>query len=1413
MAKKFYLNDAAASYSPAAAKGAWDDTTNQPNIGQLGTFPSGDPSGSDARAETSTTNNWDVLLNTFVSDPLWGAVSFKTSDKIRGVIGFQESNAAANMMTHLHIWVTVGDSDTVRGTLLNDSIGSEEWPTTAAGVDTGLLSVANNVNAQAGDHIVIEIGYQAQNTSASSFTGTDYYGNNDPTQSDLIDGDTNVGVNFSWIEFSTVFPPEVVLLGSTHNTNSGSHTVSAIPQPNDLIVIVTEASGNTADTAPTDNNTHGGTYTQIANPVKNSSADKLAVYVRTEFIQYKTATTFTHNPGTSTGGGLSVYAIRGMAKVGAAAIRQFAVQSNQASGTPAPTFGVAALTANPILSAVFNQTNPAGITPKSGYTRGVNTGYATPTSGLAVMTTPNGETGTAITWGSSSASAFCSLAIEFDSSVTLLENQQDTFPGSSLSSSLWYDNTQSGATQTVSGNAVHLTAPASTPNALAEVETQQRYNFVGSHAFVKMVVTQVADVNAEAGMTVYHDEYGNQMQLIVTNGNLVAGYLIAGVTTTVASIAYNASTMAWIRIRESGGTIFFDYSSDGNSWTNLGSVATNVMVWGVDLVRSSVLAYDGDSNASAEVGVFSNYNISQSKTKTFTADGIVKGTNTKTFTVDGIIQGKNTNTITFTVDGVVNDNTGTPSTGDIIKELMAIAPIGTLKNNAAYVAPSGSNAGYTRMTQAVNSQTGELEYTKTLPSAFIIEADLWAGGGNGADAAYVYWGCTATATDEDQSWGGYVVALDEYSGDDFPIQLQYGGTRLASSAYPYPIANSTIRKLKVVVDGTRIRVYVNKVLLIDYTDTTRTLGTLIGVGGRTGGFNEEHRCYRLYVYSIASPYHPTISTGALSGLKYRSIDVMKLTKDFTINDQLSRTQKQAVISTLFLNFNLTHIAISVPLDTDADYIPSGIVPVPGTVVSEVQEWCDVIHGAGLGVIFRGDYNELERDNTTANWNFILAVGVNRFPRGSAASAATDGRTTWLGKLYQLIVNNPTWYQDGDIFAPMPERTENNTEFVSISSITRVGTTATVTTSGNHNVGNGQPVTIQGSNQSDYNGSFIATVLNSTQFTIQVANNPTTPATGTMNILFGVSVFDDGNSWIGNDGSGVNANYAQFFEDLITIANNAFSLIGKNVKTGFSSNNYSEIQSGWIQTGLFTAQGRIAVDHYGSDHSMSEMYNNLVGIALSIGQVIDHEEWSDYWNGALDDQTRQDYLVHMYDTFAQMLSEGIYEMLNYWGGWSVGIGEGILTDTSGGQLTSFDITPWGQVLSAYFANPSPPVVLGTHGIPYGYYLNGVLLKTPVGFERQYVYAKNDYITLTGKTVRDVSTIKEKYILTFENLTTTQADAIEAIIRLEKPVSLTINGKDIVNINTTVWPFSASIVYDKPGQDYRSKVTLELMEVGG
>lgn len=64
----------------------------------------------------------------------------------------------------------------------------------------------------------------------------------------------------------------------------------------------------------------------------------------------------------------------------------------------------------------------------------------------------------------------------------------------------------------------------------------------------------------------------------------------------------------------------------------------------------------------------------------------------------------------------------------------------------------------------------------------------------------------------------------------------------------------------------------------------------------------------------------------------------------------------------------------------------------------------------------------------------------------------------------------------------------------ISSITRVGSTATATTVYPHNLSTGDTRTVSGADQIEYNGAFVITVTGANTFTYTVGGAPVTPAT-------------------------------------------------------------------------------------------------------------------------------------------------------------------------------------------------------------------------------------------------------------------------------------------------------------------------------
>ena len=87
-------------------------------------------------------------------------------------------------------------------------------------------------------------------------------------------------------------------------------------------------------------------------------------------------------------------------------------------------------------------------------------------------------------------------------------------------------------------------------------------------------------------------------------------------------------------------------------------------------------------------------------------------------------------------------------------------------------------------------------------------------------------------------------------------------------------------------------------------------------------------------------------------------------------------------------------------------------------------------------------------------------------------------------------------------------TADPTSYVSISSITYSGTTATVTTASADGFTSGEQIGIAGATPSAYDGFFTITVTGSSTFTYTMASSPGSSASGTMTATYA-------DTWIGN----------------------------------------------------------------------------------------------------------------------------------------------------------------------------------------------------------------------------------------------------------------------------------------------------------
>jgi hypothetical protein len=141
-----------------------------------------------------------------------------------------------------------------------------------------------------------------------------------------------------------------------------------------------------------------------------------------------------------------------------------------------------------------------------------------------------------------------------------MQTLQDNFSVNDLPT-LW-GNSYGG--QSVSGGQCELPCTTS----YSQVGSTNAYDLTNSYAYCKMTPDQ-GGAGYECDLALSTDGYGQTGYLLgYESGDLKAQTVISGVFTGVGSTAYDPVAHAWLRIRESGGTVYYDTAPDGKTWTN-----------------------------------------------------------------------------------------------------------------------------------------------------------------------------------------------------------------------------------------------------------------------------------------------------------------------------------------------------------------------------------------------------------------------------------------------------------------------------------------------------------------------------------------------------------------------------------------------------------------------------------------------------------------------------------------------------------------------------------------------------------------------------------------------------------------------------------------------------------------------------
>jgi hypothetical protein len=143
-----------------------------------------------------------------------------------------------------------------------------------------------------------------------------------------------------------------------------------------------------------------------------------------------------------------------------------------------------------------------------------------------------------------------------------------------LVAAAWSEAYQSGsATYAETSGQARFTLPSSTAGTHdAAYYTKKVWDLTASSFYINIQTMVSTSVAATAYFDLVLDDT-NYLRVRQLSGTLAFIKTVAGVSTTIVSVTWNATNHKYCRIREASGTVYFDTSTNGTSWTNQGSGA------------------------------------------------------------------------------------------------------------------------------------------------------------------------------------------------------------------------------------------------------------------------------------------------------------------------------------------------------------------------------------------------------------------------------------------------------------------------------------------------------------------------------------------------------------------------------------------------------------------------------------------------------------------------------------------------------------------------------------------------------------------------------------------------------------------------------------------------------------------------
>lgn len=189
--------------------------------------------------------------------------------------------------------------------------------------------------------------------------------------------------------------------------------------------------------------------------------------------------------------------------------------------------------------------------------------------------------------------------------MALVTTLKDSFNADSINSSKWSPVVPGSGRYAQANNRLALTSytVANIYDGIYSVET---YDLTGSSASVRVVDAGSQSIASLQTILRLYVDSNSGFIFWIGGGNIYAQKLVAGTYTSFYSQTYNSSVHKWLRIREAGGTTYWEYSTDGIKWQSFTSLANPFAVTSMH-VSLGIGVYSTESTTTT--AYFDNFNI------------------------------------------------------------------------------------------------------------------------------------------------------------------------------------------------------------------------------------------------------------------------------------------------------------------------------------------------------------------------------------------------------------------------------------------------------------------------------------------------------------------------------------------------------------------------------------------------------------------------------------------------------------------------------------------------------------------------------------------------------------------------------------------------------------------------------------